>query len=211
MLHPFYLHVSQSHLILLPGGDFHGCPITGELTATAGDADLNALKNRTPQVSFPGEPVQVQHMLSLPTPSVTTAVSRKKWSQEDLDIVAEPESKGIQLEGFLVYQRHQAPELCNCKDPDERDFHVWICPATTSDNLDCVVVEATPRWQAVNNNWNQKTFSKLKNAKAHVRITGWLLYDQDHGIEVGKSRATLWEIHPITKIEVEQSGSWVEQ
>jgi hypothetical protein len=72
------------------------------------------------------------------------------------------------------------------------------------------VVEVTPRWQEVNPNWNLPTFRALAKIGAKVRITGWLLWDQDHGSEVGRSRATLWEIHPITKIEFVKNGRWTE-
>jgi hypothetical protein len=74
----------------------------------------------------------------------------------------------------------------------------------------CVVVEATPRWQEANDSWDQTHFDDLALHKTPVRITGWLMYDQDHGSEVGKSRASLWEIHPITKIEVKKNGSFEE-
>ena len=35
-----------------------------------------------------------------------------------------------------------------------------------------------------------------------VRISGWLLFDPQHTNHLKKYRSTLWEIHPITKIEV---------
>jgi hypothetical protein len=41
-----------------------------------------------------------------------------------------------------------------------------------------------------------------------VRISGWLLFDQEHPEQLGKTRATLWEIHPIIKIETQQNGNW---
>jgi hypothetical protein len=34
------------------------------------------------------------------------------------------------------------------------------------------------------------------------------MFDPDHPTHLGFFRATLWEIHPITKIEVQQSGIW---
>jgi hypothetical protein len=35
-----------------------------------------------------------------------------------------------------------------------------------------------------------------------VRLSGYLLDDFVHCVAVGDSRATAWEIHPVTKIEV---------
>jgi hypothetical protein len=48
------------------------------------------------------------------------------------------------------------------------------------------------------------------NTNTQVRITGWLLYDWEHLGVVGQERATVWEVHPITKIEVQQNGTWVD-
>ena len=35
------------------------------------------------------------------------------------------------------------------------------------------------------------------------------MMDPEHPDQIGKTRGTIWEIHPITKIEVEQNGGWV--
>ena len=38
--------------------------------------------------------------------------------------------------------------------------------------------------------------------------SGWLLFDPVHKGHLGTFRASLWEIHPITKIEVFRNGQW---
>jgi hypothetical protein len=43
-----------------------------------------------------------------------------------------------------------------------------------------------------------------------VRFSGWLLFDPEHKNHLGRFRQTLWEIHPITKIEVSTDGEWVD-
>ena len=75
---------------------------------------------------------------------------------------------------------------------------------------EAAVVEVTPRWKDANPTWSKTTLSQLKRQRAKVRIAGWLLFDQDHLNEVSNSRATAWEIHPITKIEVFSGGEWRE-
>ena len=35
------------------------------------------------------------------------------------------------------------------------------------------------------------------------------MLDPEHPDQVGKTRGTIWEIHPIMFIEVEQQGKWV--
>jgi hypothetical protein len=43
-----------------------------------------------------------------------------------------------------------------------------------------------------------------------VRISGWLVYDFEHFGVIGTRRATVWEVHPITVIEVQQNGQWID-
>jgi len=50
----------------------------------------------------------------------------------------------------------------------------------------------------------------LVNTNRQVRISGWLMFDPDHPSHLSVFRTTLWEIHPITKIEVWQGGAWVD-
>ena len=38
---------------------------------------------------------------------------------------------------------------------------------------------------------------------------GWSMLDQEHPEQLNQTRGTLWEIHPIMQIEVQQNGSWV--
>jgi hypothetical protein len=37
-----------------------------------------------------------------------------------------------------------------------------------------------------------------------------MMYDPTHPNAPGKYRITLWEVHPITRIEVWKSGAWVD-
>jgi hypothetical protein len=44
-----------------------------------------------------------------------------------------------------------------------------------------------------------------------VRFSGWLLFDPEHKNHLLRYRPTLWEIHPITKIEVKlPNGVWID-
>ena len=186
-------------------GSFHGCPVR----ANSGDRDLNALKNRTSQAINP-RPITFAQIQHLQRPSVVTAVHRSRWQDDDLTLAAAQERRGVVLTGNLIAIRRQSPEKTNCDSPTWRDFHVWIAPTSRSAKVSAVVVEVTPPWQEVNPNWNLPTFRALARIGAKVRVTGWLMWDQDHGSEVGRSRATLWEIHPITKIEFVKNGRWTE-
>jgi hypothetical protein len=39
-------------------------------------------------------------------------------------------------------------------------------------------------------------------------VSGWLMMDQEHPDQVGKTRGTLWEVHPVMRLEVERRGGW---
>ena len=51
---------------------------------------------------------------------------------------------------------------------------------------------------------------QIVKKKQRVRISGWMMLDPEHPDQVGKTRGSIWEIHPIMKIEVNQNGSWVD-
>jgi len=70
-----------------------------------------------------------------------------------------------------------------------------------------MVVEFTPRVVANNTGWGGEA-SLLRVKGRHVRISGWLMLDQEHPEQVGKTRGTLWEIHPITRVLVDINGAW---
>jgi len=55
---------------------------------------------------------------------------------------------------------------------------------------------------------------RIKGRDHDARFGGWLMFDPEHRDQLpgpGKphpTHATLWEIHPITKIEVFRGGAW---
>jgi len=128
-----------------------------------------------------------------------------------LKLIAGHEESGVEFEGVLVAVKQQGPESCNCGRADLNDYHIWVAPPGEQPlKSKAMIVEATPRWKGANPAWALSTFQKLASQHARVRITGWLMFDQEHPDEVGKSRATLWEIHPITRVEVFTGGQYRE-
>jgi len=109
-------------------------------------------------------------------------------------------------------------ETCNCgaKDKALTDTHFDLV-ADPSDAGLPVIAEITPVWRLIHKHFGQEDWSSAairnKYQGQKVRITGWLFFDEIHEHEanntdpddsVGKKnwRATAWEIHPITKIEL---------
>jgi hypothetical protein len=73
-----------------------------------------------------------------------------------------------------------------------------------------IVVETTPRIRRSHPRWTAANLAPWVGSQAPVRISGWTLLDPEHRAHLGKYRSTLWEIHPITKIEVFKDGQWVD-
>ncbi len=188
-----------------PAGDFHNCPAAG----ISGDAVLNSLKNRASEVGQP-RTMNVADIERLPAPRAATRKKRERWPPSAARVVAPLEKEGVTVEGFLVGVRQEGKEATNCDARDLHDFHTWIVASAGEGKADSFVAEVTPRWRASNSGWRLKTLERLARQHARVRLTGWLLFDQEHPEQIGKTRATLWEIHPVTKIEVFSAGHWRE-
>jgi hypothetical protein len=123
-------------------------------------------------------------------------------------------SKGKVLKGQLLQAVHEGPESPNCGA--EYDYHIFIGKIDTahpegahltkarvrSRKKRAVVVELTPNIQDAHPDWGPNLQQQL--AGKNVCITGWLLYDYEHPPQLGHTRGTLWELHPITGIALLQ-------
>ncbi|MCP6769113.1 hypothetical protein NL529_30130, partial [Klebsiella pneumoniae] len=72
---------------------------------------------------------------------------------------------------------------------------------------DAIVIEWTPRFLKDHPNWTKAKLTPFIDKP--VRISGFLMVDPDHYGHLGKFRNTIWEIHPISKIEVTTAGNFV--
>ena len=205
-----FLFVTASPAQQHSTGDFHGCPPNGDATATSpSDPDLNALKNRdVPPNSYITKKITAI-INDVPAASDAGKKRRDRWTTAQRNSVATKESTGIQVVGFLAGVKKEGPESCNCHDPNRVDYHMWIVPGAGQKRSQSVVVEISPRLLEAHPGWP----NLAKQAKTNgtlVRIRGWRTWDQEHPEQLGKTRATLWEIHPIHEIDVQNSGgNWV--
>ena len=174
-----------------------GKPKPGGRPLTPDKIQLNKYKNRTGFPMFTQNKT-VPDILALP-------------DQDDPAL----DATGVVLEGYLLNLKQEGPESPNCYEPDLHDFHMWI-GAKTAKTLQArnalryssVVVEPTPRTEAMNPSWTKRNLNTIRGQR--VRITGWLMFDFEHPPQVGKTRGTLWEVHPVMKIEVFQNSQWVQ-
>jgi len=187
--------------------DFHGIPPEG----IGGDPELNKEKNRWAAPSEFSQ-LSVSQIISLPHDALDMMgkEKRSRWSSSAIDQAAANENRGIQVIGYLAHAKESGPEACNGHSDIYHDFHFWITEYPGEDKNKGIVIEAIPFWKEQFPSWRLEAFEKLASENAKVRVSGWLLWDEEHGDEVGKSRGSLWEVHPFTKFEVFSHGKWIE-
>ncbi|HJY82921.1 MAG TPA: hypothetical protein VKK81_17785 [Candidatus Binatia bacterium] len=132
------------------------------------------------------------------------------------DRSADLQGAPVSVEGFLVHrvkvENEGKGESTNCGllEDDEVDWHMYLSDTAGLDDISqAVIVETTPRARPLHK-WKKPDLDKIVNKNRLVRISGWLLYDFEHTKVIGSQRASVWEVHPITKIEVKNNGQWVD-
>jgi hypothetical protein len=187
---------------------FNGCPGQG----TGPDPQLNLLKNRVDEGVW--QPSSVAAFLQLGWPRGVAGKRMSSWAPGDHAQVDANNGSPVVVEGYLLEARLQEAESTNCDKGDaaDRDVHGWLVAEPTDERATrSVIVEFTPRIRARHPTWTVEALDAVVRQKTRVRISGWTMLDPDHAEEVGKSRGTLWEIHPVMKIETAQAdGGWKE-
>ena len=187
--------------------DFHGIPPEG----IGGDPELNKEKNRWAMPAAVTQ-VSVSQIISFPHDALDMMgkEKRSKWTSSASDQASANENRAVEVIGYLAHVKESGPEACNGHSDIYHDFHLWITESPGEDKNKGIVIEAIPFWKEQFPAWLLLTFEKLASQNAKVRVSGWVLWDEEHGDEVGKSRGSLWEVHPFTKFEVFSGGKWVE-
>jgi len=174
------------------------CGSTGNTTKPSAIA-LNNNKNRT---DLPGDSDYVDigwsDLESLPSDRVN-------------DFVSAP----VRVVGFLSHKikventGNGESTNCNLTADNEVDWHIYLTDSPAQQISDAVIVETTPRTRP-QHKWTTNMLAPLVDSQTKVRISGWLMYDSEHIGALGTQRATVWEVHPITKIEVQTNGQWID-
>ena len=184
---------------------FDGCPPQGD----GGDPVLNNNKNRVDVGSF--QPVAFDTIEKLSWPPAIERKPHADWSAADAATIAQAEGLPVQVEAYLAEAKQEGPETPNCHSATDFDFHIWMlgAPGGSADRANAVVIEATPRVRANHPQWTVTALNKIAKANTKIRVSGWILMDPEHPDQVGKTRGTIWEIHPVIDFEVFQSGKWI--
>jgi hypothetical protein len=179
---------------LLPGSV---CP-AGGAAVTPGGRVFARLKNRTevPGVSDFDPDVSLEALLR-------PGLDRGRWS----------ESRAGRIEGYVVEVKAGGVEAANCYSYRERDVHIHVAARPGAPRTEWLVVEVTPRARrrAAESglDWSADALG-AKISGRWCRFEGWLLFDREHADESehtapgarGNWRASGWELHPVTSIEV---------
>lgn len=186
--------------------EFNGCAADGD----GGDRALNYLKNRTDESTWLMGTIAA--VRSLGTPGGVGRAPRSSWTATTFRAVHRFEGLPLALEGYLLDVREEGAESTNCHgdDPASRDWHLWLGDSPGSSRSSAVVAELTPRVRALHSDWLIDDLRQAMRDSVRVRLSGWLLFDQEHPEQIGRSRATLWEIHPVMRVELLRGDQWVE-
>jgi uncharacterized protein YraI len=198
-------------------------------TGDGGDSDTNRRKNRTDvPASYHFVSWDAINTLDYAKGAPRTRMS---WTAAQLATITPVEGTAITVEGFLYKVKVESSSANASKGGESTNCHAhlandvdWHMPLTANlgDGEDAaIIVETSPRVRRAHSQW---TTARLRPWTAHigskenanynqqkVRISGWLMLDPEHKDMIDEGlRSTLWEIHPITKIEVWANGAWVD-
>lgn len=181
-------------------------------TGDGGDTFTNLRKNRT-DVPQSYHEVSWKALQSLPYPVAGRSLAQ--WTPQQIAAIQPYEGVPVSVTGYLIKIKVEdtgSGESTNCHfvNSEEVDWHVPLVEHPGDGEDTAVVVETTPRIRKSHPKWTPTQLAPWIGAQAPVRISGWTLLDPEHRAHLGKFRSTLWEIHPITKIEVFRNGEWTD-
>lgn len=186
-----------------PAGDAQklaNCPAVGDATSPQVQS-LNRLKRR----------MTVPSGADLDSRVTMTALVAPGDDTGRFDV-----QRGATIAGYVAGVKVGGVESVNCHthDPAYRDTHIELTlDPNSNDESTHVIVEVTPqvRLEMAKQGVDWSTAAlKATLLGRWVRVTGWLMFDFEH-LAAAKNtaaagahiwRATVWEIHPITSIEV---------
>lgn len=185
---------------------FNGCPPEGD----GGDPALNLLKNRSDEGNY--IPVTYESIVNLKWPEGVENRKRSRWTKADTEYIKRFEGTPVLLECYIQSAKLMGPESCNCHgaESEMRDFHVWLVKNSGDKKANSIVSEVSPSIRVSHKQWTTKALNYLAKKGYKVRISGWMLMDPEHPEQIGRTRATIWEIHPIMRIEVNTGDNWVD-
>ena len=150
-------------------------------------------------------------------PKGTTRVAwdkTDKGRQDRASLVTPFEGVAVTVTGFIRVLRPEGKESTNCGQAGVKNTDMHIALVDTFNALEnrAMVVELAPRGKRLHEQtWTRARLGAYENPVQRtdsVRFSGFLMLDPDHPGHLGVHRRTLWEIHPVTRIEMFVDGKW---
>jgi hypothetical protein len=159
---------------------------------------FNAMKNRTvlPAAKDFDSAATLEALLE-------PGVDRARWSPH----------RAAAIEGYVIRIIDAGVESANCFFPTRVDAHIELGTRPDAPANQRLIAEVTPPmrdWARSRSiDWSTPALQRALTGQ-RVRVEGWLFFDDEHdeqseNTQPGRSgnwRATAWEIHPVTSIEV---------
>lgn len=193
------------------------CPPLGSLSKNI-DPERNKMKNR---IDAPSEyqPISFHDLKALPSPQDILKKRRSAWTPQQKEIVQRNEGLPIvvhaylvltQINGVALAAKPEGPESCNCWKTERKyvDFRLWLVNIIGDSKSEAIVAQMTPRVRERHPQWTLENLTHLAQERFLIRVYGWLMFEEDEQAQLGISRATLWEIHPIIQIQFRENGVW---
>lgn len=191
--------------------DGEDCGLHGNAKAKR-EYDQNPYKNRW---NFPDKS------------KIDTSITLAKLIEGGEDRNKFNQNQAVEITGYVYAVKIGGVETCNCKTKNQqfRDTHIELTPNAEETSPDKrVIVEVTPRIRQILEkqgiDWSTAALKDKDGPMGilnkTIKVQGWLFYDFSHetdafsydpedkiGGEKHKNwRASCWEVHPITNIEI---------
>lgn len=200
--------------------DFSICPAKG---SGGKFAEAYRQKNR---LKVPCEYRLITPKTILDLPLMPAAVRTHPDDDPEIKFVQQAEAQAVVLEGFLAMTKNAGAEGVNCNIPGRLDLRMEIVGRQEEDPVKTrsvhIVTEGTPWFREQFPQWQPQVIGRFasytagfangfQRAPAKVRIFGFLFFDEAHLPDLAKTnriRGTVWEVHPVTRIEVLEDGAF---
>jgi|GEM_PF-563599 len=171
-------------------------------------------KNKNSRLAWLGNPEK--NRFDIPDPSKVKTIKIEELIAKNADKKKFKPGDAVEVTAYVYDVKPGGVESCNCgtKAANFKDTHIELTPDDQRTSAEYrMVVEVTPRLRMImddqGTDWS--TANLKKEILGHtVTIQGWLFYDEIHEPQSFSTnpdgsanwRASCWEIHPITSIEV---------
>jgi hypothetical protein len=131
------------------------------------------------------------------------------------------DGQGVAVDAYVIEVRDGGMGSSNCHSPDpaNQDTVLVLSPGKdVSDGAQRLIAVITPQWRRIaaqsRLDWSTRAI-RAKYLRKSVTITGWLLFDFEAAARARNtaplggaalSRATAWEIHPVTGIDLDDES-----